>query len=128
MDRVRWREARFAGLANPSGSCLFPHIWIVDAQVALFRAQLGKIFGNGLGENFECWCEFSWIFSISISLESVGFCAQATGVAGNWNRQKWKGFTKASKIFDSSLDGWQGRQGVRPWEKIFRRACNKQAA
>ena len=54
MDRVRWREAgAWRPIPCPSGFCPFPHSWIVDAPVALFRAQLGKNFGKMFCENLE---------------------------------------------------------------------------
>ena len=36
-----------------SGDIPFPHLWIVDAQVALFREQLGEKFWKKFGENWN---------------------------------------------------------------------------
>ena len=38
-----------------SGDIPFPHLWIVDARVALFREQLGKILEKCCVEIFVRW-------------------------------------------------------------------------
>jgi len=47
----QWRPIPLA-----SGVIPFPHLWIVDARVALFREQLAKFLEKLCVEIFVRWC------------------------------------------------------------------------